>query len=140
MKLKSFFLIAMTLALSLTVSWKATASEVNNHEQSAVVDVGKSCFDASVLNNVVINDISVCENIVYPKPEPAIVNPVYRYEKRKFVSYNKKLNRQYYQQYGMAMKQKVKNKVITTILKVNARNQLTWVKREDHKIIEEAEI
>lgn len=124
MKFKSFFMIAVLLASALTVSTKATASEVDNSEKSAVCDVGKhvnTVFVITASENVTHN-IAFEQLIVYPSP--AIVKPVYRYEKRKFMSFNKDRNRYNYQRYGMANKQKVKNKAITSNLKVNARNQL----------------
>jgi len=111
------FLLAVSLLMFSVTSYATQRSEVNKHEQTAVYDVGKVSVETPVL-------VSSLEQSLIVYPSPAIAANVVRYEKRKFVSHNKKLNRNNYQRYGMANKLRICNKAISSTIQTRTRSQL----------------
>lgn len=140
MKSKTLFMIAVTLAMTLTISTRATASKVNNYEKSAVCDVGKQVQTPFVItaSEYVAYDIAFEQRIVYPAQ--AIVTLAFKYEKRKFVSFNKDRNRYNYQKYGLGNKQRIRNKVITANIRTSTRSQLILPAWREQRNPEETDI
>lgn len=123
--MKRLFSIAVLMAAILSFSFTAQASP--QHAAQVYPDVGKTCIfmtDAFHADVTVVTkyDISVQTGIVHPVASPAIAAVPFRYEKRKFVSFNKDRNRYLYQRYGQKHKERTTAKVINDQMKRSRDN------------------
>lgn len=109
MKKYAFFCGFLILAAVCTAEHR---NDFAKPDQTVVIDVGKQVmdYDFNEVNFVAVNDYNVVEDLAMPCE--MLLVPNVSYNKRKFVSHNRRINAFNKQMYGESSKQKQEHLLI----------------------------